>query len=66
MIRMTQTDNIINLKLSQMQDEFISTNLLVQYIVVCSRPEISTPVQLISPGKEPTTTDDIKLLSKDR
>ena len=61
---MSQADKIEKLAIAETQQEFTSQRALAQYIGVNVRPDICAPVQLIAPGKLPTTDKERKSLKK--
>lgn len=46
------------------QSEFTSSRELGQYIGVFIRRDVCSEIQLVAPGKDPTTPKEMKLLSK--
>lgn len=44
--------------------ELTSARALAQYIGICCRPDVCVAVQLLEPGKEPTTSQEKKDFSK--
>ena len=60
----TQKEKILRLKHPTNQSEFTSNRALAQYIGVCVRPDLCAAIQLLAPGKEPTTPTEMKQLTK--
>lgn len=62
--RASREEKIGKLQFTKTIDGFISNRALAQYVVVIVRPDIFAPVQLIAPGKEPPSKEDMKKLGK--
>lgn len=62
--RLTQTEKISKLNFDNTAASFVSNRALAQYIGVNVRPDVCAPVQLIAPGLEPPTKEEMKLLRK--
>lgn len=60
----TQTEKITKLKSTAAEKEFSRQRALAQYIEVNVRPDLCVPIELISPGKTPTTAAEFKALTK--
>lgn len=59
-IRTNQSDKIDALSIPMTQKEFASERAAAQYVGVNTRPDICANVQLLPPGQEQTTPDELK------
>lgn len=61
---MEKCNKIAKLRTSITQKDFSSKSAMEQYVGVNSRPDICSTVQLISPGAEPTSLTEFKIMNK--
>lgn len=62
--RITKEDKIMKLEYAYDVYKFVSNRALAQYIGVNFRPESCAHIQIIAPGKDPPSKQDLKLLKK--
>lgn len=63
-IKMDQGDKIRSLSFPTSDKQFASKRAMAQYIGVNCRPDVCAPVQLVAPGREPTSKDEYRTLKK--
>lgn len=60
--QMTQEDKTAKMKYTATESKLISKRSLGKYIEVHVRADLCAPIQVLSPGREPTTKRELKTL----
>lgn len=62
--RMNQEDKIEKMTYAESEKDFISNRAVGHYVGFNVRPDVFAPIQLLAPGKDPTSRKEVKKLRK--